>query len=293
LGNFSSKSPGYQGYVALIIGILSIALSPIMVRWTNAPGVITSFYRLMLGSLFMAIPFGVQLKQKPQTLSRRGIWFGVLAGFFFSLDMFFWTTGIMMSGATNPTLLANTAPLWVGLGAWLIYRERQTTKFWLGMVVAIIGAALVLGQDLWISTQLGLGTLFGVLAAIFYGGFQLVGQLGRQYLNTLNYFWISTTASALFLLILALILRAPLWGYSTQTWVMFLIMAVLVQCIGWLAVNHAQGYLPAAIISPSMLLQPLLTALLAPMLLGETFTTWHIIGGILIILGVMAVHRSR
>jgi len=241
----------------------------------------------------MALPFGIQVKNKPQSVPRRGVWFGILAGFFFALDMFFWSTGIMMSGATNPTFLANTAPLWVGLGAWLIYREPQKLKFWMGLLTAVIGAALVLGQDLRFSAELGLGTFFGLISAVFYGGFQLVGQHGRRYLNTLAYFWISTTASAFFLLVIALVLQEPLWGYSIQTWLMFLIMAVLVQCIGWLLVNHAQGHLPAAIISPSMLLQPLLTALLAPIFLGEVFTPWHILGGSMVLLGVFVVHSGR
>ena len=232
------QTRSYRGYLTLILGILSIAMSPIMVRWTNAPGVITSFYRLLFGSLLMALPFGIQVKNKPQSVPRRGVWFGILAGFFFALDMFFWSTGIMMSGATNPTFLANTAPLWVGLGAWLIYREPQKLKFWMGLLTAVIGAALVLGQDLRFSAELGLGTFFGLISAVFYGGFQLVGQHGRRYLNTLAYFWISTTASAFFLLVIALVLQEPLWGYSIQTWLMFLIMAVLVQCIGWLLVNR-------------------------------------------------------
>jgi len=279
--------------MTLILGISSIAFSPFLIRWTNAPGVISSFYRLIIGSIIMVFPFGFQVKQRPESLPRRGVIFAVLGGFFFSLDMLFWTTGIMMSGVTNPTMLANTAPLWVGLGAWLIFRERQPSKFWVGLVVAVAGAALVLGQDLLLSTEFGLGALFGVFSAIFYGAFHLASQRGRAYLNTLSYFWISTTVSAVFLLVYALLLREPLWGYSTQTWLLFLLMGILVQCIGWMLINNAQGYLPAAIISPSLLAQPLTTAILAPIFLGETFTHWHIIGGSMVLAGVFWVHRSQ
>jgi drug/metabolite transporter (DMT)-like permease len=199
----------------------------------------------------------------------------------------------MLSGAARPTLVANTAPLWVGLGSLLIFRERQTVVFWVGLVVAVLGAMLVLRVDLSQGSELGLGTFLGLLAGVFYAGYHLVTQLGRVDLSALTYFWITTFGSAVVLLIVNFVFGHALTGYSVHTYLIFLITGVVVQLCGWLVINYAQGYLPASIVAPTLLAQPLLTVILAVLLLGETFSIWQIVGAGGVFAGVYLVHRSR
>jgi drug/metabolite transporter (DMT)-like permease len=287
------KQPAFLASLGLLFGILSISFSALFIRWAHAPGVISSFYRMGIGAIIMVLPFTYQVRRHSGYIPLRGILWGVAGGFFFSLDMYFWTTGIIMSGATIPTLMANTAPLWVGLGSWLVFREKQRSRFWVGLVIAMFGASFVLGQDLLRSSEFGLGALFGIFSAVFYGGYLLASQRGRSYLNTLSYFWISTLVSAICLLIYSLVLHQPLLDYDKLTWLLFLVMGIVVQVLGWMSINYAQGHIPAAIISPTMLAQPLITAVLAGLFLNETFTPWHLLGGVMVILGVYLVHRSR
>ena len=106
----------FPAYLALGVGILSLGFSAIFVRWANAPGIVTSFYRMTIAAALLAWPFYRRVKANKVSLSRQGLRFAVLGGLFFAADLALWSTGVVMSGATNPTLLANTAPLWVGLG---------------------------------------------------------------------------------------------------------------------------------------------------------------------------------
>ena len=133
-----------------------------------------------------------------------------------------------MSGATTPTLMANTAPLWVGLGAMLFFREYQTTKFWIGLLLALAGVTIVMREDLSHSINLGMGTFLGLLAAIFYGAYHLVSQRGRSKLSTVAYFWITTFCSTLTLLMLNILLQQPFTGYSAFTYLNFLLLGVIV-----------------------------------------------------------------
>ncbi len=73
----------------------------------------------------------------------------------------------------------------------------------------------------------------------------------------------------------------------------FLALALVTQVGGYLAVVYAIGHLPAAVVSPTMLGQPLVTALLAIPLLGESLNWTQIVGGGIMIAGVGLVHRSR
>jgi drug/metabolite transporter (DMT)-like permease len=290
---FSKRSPTIYAYIALLVGLLSIGSSGVLVRSADAPGTVTAFYRMAIAGLVVTIPLVWQMKGDWRSLSRGGIALAVLGGLLFALDLAFWSTGIDYSGATKPTLMANTAPLWVGLGSLIIFRERLGKWFWVGLALAIVGAALVLGADLFSADFVGLGTFLGLLAAVFYGAYYLVTQKGRSSMNTLSYFWIATLSAAVLLLVLNLALNRPLVGYDRSTWLHFLAIGLVVQLIGWTLINYSQGYLRASVVAPTLLMQPVVTAIIAVLLLGERFSAWHIAGGLIVLAGVYVVHRSR
>jgi drug/metabolite transporter (DMT)-like permease len=226
-------------------------------------------------------------------MTRRGIGLALLAGLFFGGDMVFWTDGIMLSGATNPTLMANTAPIWVGVGALLIFRERLNLRFWIGLGVALLGAAVVLGVDNLLGAEQRLGTLYGLVAGVFYGGFFLIAQRGRRRMTTLSFFWFSVLGSTALLLVVALIRGLPFTGYPAESYLYFLAAGIISQVIGWYAINDAQGHLPATVVSPTLLGQPVITALAAVAFLGERLGPWQIVGGLAILGGVYIVNRAR
>lgn len=282
----------FSAYLALGVGILSLGFSAIFVRWANAPGIVTSFYRMAIATALLAWPFYRRVKATG-SLSRRGLRFAVLGGLFFTGDLALWATGVVLSGATNPTLLANTAPLWVGLGALVLFRERLKAMFWVGLMLAMTGAAVILGLDSLRAVSFGLGTLFGLLAGIFYGGYFLITQRGRETLDSITYFWPAAVSSTLGLLILCLALRQPLTGYPASAYLNFLALGVVSQVFGYLSINYALGHLPASIVAPTMLGQPVVTAILAGPLLGETLSLWQVLGGLAVLAGVYVVHRSQ
>ena len=288
----SRRSTHWKAYLALFCGLLILGFSAIFTRLANAPGTVVSFYRMGIGTLVLAIPFASRWRVG-RPLPRRGKTLAMAAGIFFALDLASWASGITLAGATIPTLLGNTAPLWVGLGAWLLFKEDLGAKFWLGLGLALAGAITVLGLDLSNGLSLNTGALLGLLAAVFYGSYLLVAQRSRDVLDTLSFFWIAALCSSITLLFLCLVLRTPLTGYPTSTYLNFLGLGVLVQAGGWMSINYAQGFLPASLVAPTLLAQPLLTAILAGPLLGETFSSGEWLGGAAVLLGIIIVHRSR
>jgi drug/metabolite transporter (DMT)-like permease len=282
----------YVAYLALAAGILTISFSAIFVRWAGAPGTVTSFYRMAIAASVLAWPFYRKVRSR-EDLPRLGLRTAVLGGLFFAGDLALWSTGVVLSGATNPTLLANTAPVWVGLGALIFFRERLSAKFWLGLALAMSGAILILGLDALSAATLGLGTFLGLMAAIFYGGYFLITQRGRERLDSLTYTWLTTASAAVVLLVLSVVLGHSLTGYTAFSWLNFLALGIVVQVLGWLAINYTQGYLPASVVAPTMLAQPVATAVLAVLLLGERLSLWQVLGGMAVLTGVYIVHRSR
>lgn len=286
-----ASTPSTGAYLTLIAGVVVLGISPILIRAADAPGPVSSFYRMGIG--FLGLSVLMLFRRKRASISRDAWKWAALAGFFFGMDMTFWSTGIMLVGATKPTLMANTTPLWVGLGAIIFYREKHPRLFWVGLVVALSGAVLILGKDLQINADMALGSLFGLISAFFYSSFFLAAQRGRTFTDALTFVWISTLVSTVVLFIVTVLLGQPLIGYSDRTYLIFILMGIIIQVVGWQLIAHAQGHIPASILAPAMLGQPVLTGLIAIPLLHEIFTLQDFAGSFAVIAGVLLVIFSK
>jgi drug/metabolite transporter (DMT)-like permease len=65
------------------------------------------------------------------------------------------------------------------------------------------------------------------------------------------------------------------------------------QVLGYLAVAYALGHLPASIVAPTLIGQPVVTALLSIPFLGEVLAPAQWLGGIGVLAGIYLVHHSR
>jgi len=285
-------------YLALGVTIVCLGFAAFFVRWANAPAPVMGFYRLGIATLILT-PFFVRhtirTRHPPRGASPRWgiVVLPVLAGLGSALDHFVWNTSLKYTSVANATLLGNTAPLWVALAAWLFFRERTKGLFWLGLALSMGGSVAVLSNDFLHHPVIGWGDLLALLTGLFYAIFFLFSQRSRQHFDTLSHVWICSLSSTLVLLLLCLVTGSALTGYSPHTYLMFLAAALLPQLTGYLAMGYALGHLPASIVSPTMLGQPVLTALLAIPLLGETLQPVQWIGGLVVIAGIYLVHRSR
>ena len=90
-----------------------------------------------------------------------------------------------------------------------------------------------------------------------------------------------------------LVLGNQLTNYPAQTWVIFFATAIVSQMIGYLAISYALGHLPASIVSPTLIGQPILTAILAISMLGEIPNTIQWIGGAIALAGIYIVNQSH
>lgn len=291
----NAMSPRYKAYIALAVGALCIAFSAIFTKWSGTPGPVSAFYRVAIASAVLALPYALSETRRRGTerssFGLPGIAFGLtaLAGLFFALDLGFWNTSLQFTSAANSTLLGNTSTLWVALGATLLFRESLKRRFWAGMAIAVIGAAIVVGRDAFEHPNLGLGDLLALCSSLFYAAYMLVTQRARRYISTLAFMWLASTVGAVLLLGYVLAVGYPLTGYSTEQYLALLALGIISHALGWLAINYALGHLPASLTAVTLLLQPVFTALLAVPLLGEGLSLYQVGGGLLVLLGIYIV----
>ena len=283
---------GFLPYLALAAAVLALTFSSLFIRWANAPGTVTTFYRMAIGSLAF-LPFFLHQPAAQRRIDRRWLFLPILGGLFTSMDHATWATAIESTRVANATLLNNLAPLWVALIALLIWRERLPGGFWVGLVMAIGGAAVVLGSDFLTRPQLNGGNLLAMVSSLFYAGYFLITQRGREHFSTITYVFIITFVCSLVLLGINLAQGKPLTGYSGQTYLVFLGAGLISQVIGYFSTAYALGHLPASIVSPTMIAQPVLTALLAIPFAAEGLTLAQIFGGLVVLAGIYLINRSR
>ncbi|PSQ83601.1 MAG: EamA/RhaT family transporter [Bacteroidetes bacterium QS_7_67_15] len=256
---FPSRSKALL-YAAMGLGVVSFALSPILIRWAEQAGgdsgLAIAAWRTGLASLLLAPVALPRMKAEWKALSVRDALLTGAAGVLLGLHFVCWIESLYHTSVASSTVLVTTSPVMLAV---------------LGLV-AVAGAALIAYGDA--AGGAVTGSLYGnalafgaALVASFY---LLIGRVVRQRAGWLAYVFPLYTASALTTVAASLWQGAPLFGYDWPFYGFCLAMAVGPQLIGHGAFNYALQSVPAALVSMLALLEPVGASLLAYALFGET-----------------------
>jgi drug/metabolite transporter (DMT)-like permease len=287
---FGLQSRQKQGpYLALALGVLCIGTSAIFVKIAGVPGTVSAFYRVLFAGMAL-LPLRLSRNKLgfPAWKDLRLIGLGSLA---FAGDLVLWNTSILLTSAAAATLLANNSPVWVGLGATLLFKEKLSWRYWAGLVVALTGMAVIVGGNAIQELRFNLGDLLAIGASFLYAAYMLITQKARAKTDTLSLNLITMLACIIILLPVILLLKQPLAGFSSQTWLALAGLGLVPQFIGWLAINYAMGHVPAARVSVTLLGQSVITAILGIVFLHEALSLADIAGGLMVLAGIYLVNQ--
>lgn len=278
--------------VALIVGAGAIGFAPIFVKLSEVGPVSTAFWRMAL-----ALPFyWLWLNQQRLPLKPTSTWSDLrwllLVGLFFAGDLAAWHWSLEFTTVSNSVILANCAPIFVTFGAWFFFSERFNRLFIIGLVIAIIGAVMLVGAGFSLNSQTWFGDLLAILTAMFYAGYILSVKQARSRFPTITVMvWLSIIAS-LVLLPLALISEPTLLALSWPGWLVLGGVALICQFGGQSMIAYALAHLPASFSSVTLLLQPVLATTFAWIILNETLGFWQGIGGVIVLSGIFLARRG-
>lgn len=285
----STKQQSWVHYLLLLTGILCISWSAILVKLADVSGLGSAFYRMFFGTLGI-IPIWLYFR-KPLT-DKKGIWIAIICGVLFASDIALWNTSILLSKASVSTLLANLAPVWVGIGSLLFMSEKPGKIFWIGTIISTIGVGIIVGIRSVSDLSLTTGNILSIIASVFYGAYLLTVRKGRVGLDTFSFTTISMVTSTVVLGIICLVTNTQLTGYSSNSWMYLLILGLIPQVVGWLSINQALGHIKPTIASVSLLSQSVFTAIFAYLVIGETLTVSELSGAVLVLTGIYLVNRK-
>jgi drug/metabolite transporter (DMT)-like permease len=299
-----SKPAQRLALMALLGGAAGIGFAPIFVRLSDVGPSATAFYRLLFSLPILWLVAGLEGKGEPplRTIQRRcaapevarsPYWICALAGLFFACDLAFWHWSIRLTSVANSTLLTNCAPFFVMLGARFWFAEEIRAVLILGMVVASIGAAMLVGATPELTPKHLTGDLLALITAVFYGGYLLTVKYLRFELSTARILAWSGLVSCGLLLLIAVLSHESIRIQTGRGWIVLVSLGLVSHIGGQGLIAFALAHLPAGFSSVGLLLQPVVAALLAWLILSEPLNLWQGIGGAIILLGIGLAGTSR
>jgi drug/metabolite transporter (DMT)-like permease len=150
------------------------------------------------------------------------------------------------------------------------------------------------GEDVGEGLRTVMGDLYALLGAVFGAAYLMIGRRARPQASWLGYVGVVYPVAAVLLVASVLVAGDSFTGYSTKTFVMFGLLALVPQLVGHSAINWALAYVPATLVAVAILGEPVGATALAALILDELPSAFEIAGALLVMAGVyVALRRGR
>ncbi len=292
--NVPGTTPG-RPVARAALGAACISSSAILVTLAGVGPATTAFYRCLL-ALPVLVPLAVfeQRKNGQRPARRRAAAWA--AGLLLAVDLILWNHSIADVGAGVATVLGNLQVLFVGILAWLLFRERPGRRYLVMLPVVLLGVVLVSGivggRAAGLDPLAGIG--YGVGTSAAYAGFLLIlRQTAGPARHIAGQLADATAAAAIGSLLLGLAFGGLELHIPWRSFGWLLMLALMSQTVGWLLITSSLPRLPAAVSSLLLLLQPAAALVLADVVLNERPTPIQVLGAALVCAGVLAVTWTK
>ncbi len=280
---------------AVGVAVLAASTSAILIRLSDAPESVMAFYRVSF-TILLLLPLARGARGELAGVSRRDALAAVGAGLALSVHFATWFVSVDLTTVAASVTLVQTQPLFVAAGAALLLRERITRWTVAGVLVAMVGVATMSAEGLLGMTaapQPLVGNALALAGAVAAAAYVLAGRSIRQRVPVVPYVLVVYAVAAAGLLAVALAQGAPLLGYPSREWVLFLGMAVGPGILGHTLINWALEHVESSVVSVSLVGEPVGSALLAALVLAEVPGALTVLGGAVVIAGIVVTAGSR
>ena len=272
-------------------GVVAVSLAAIFIRLADAPGVVVAAYRMLIASLVL-LPWTVRaLKRTP--LTRENIGYTLLAGVLLGAHFATWITSLSYTTVAASVVLVTTNPLWVALFSWIFLGLAPSFTVLLGVVIAVLGGALIGFGDLGGGSAPLLGDSLALIGAVCASAYLLLGRSAqRRGLSLQAYIGVAYGVAALVLLPLPLLFNFSYTGYSLETLFWIALLALVPQLIGHTSFNYVVKHLDPTFVATVILLEPVGSSLLALLLFSEVPSLLTALGALILLFGIALTTRN-
>lgn len=265
-------------FPALLAANIVLAAGPWMVRLADVGPIASGFWRLAIALPFLFWLAAIQMRGRPLPAWPL-IGAVALGGLFFAADLAAWHEGILRTKLANATLFGNFASFIFALYGFLVLRALPRPMQGGALLLAVSGAALLLGRSYELSPEHFIGDLLCLAAAFFYALYLIAVDRARRQLASWPVLAIATAAGAL-----PILLAAVAMGETVMPgdWTPLILLSIGSQLIGQGLLVYAMGHLPPLVVGVGLLTQPIVSAAIGWAVYRERLTLADGLGALLI-----------
>lgn len=289
----SDRNPHLPPSVVLTAGLIAISTGAIFARLAEAPSLVIAAYRVGIASLVILPIAALKTRHEITVLSRSDLKYAGLAAAFLAFHFATWISSLKYTSVANSVVLVNTSPLWVGLLAPFITKEKMKRSTAISIIVSISGIFIIGSGDLGTGGMHLRGDMLALLGGGCTAGYLLMGRTLRAKLSLLAYISVCYGGAALILWVLVLAMRLQITGFSDQTIAAFWSMAIIAQLIGHSSYNFALKYLSTSFVAVSLLGEPVGSTILAYIIFDEGLSWSKVVGGMFILGAIFLAAKSE
>ncbi len=278
----------------LAVGLLSFALSPILVRFAvqvegEAPGLTIAAWRTLFASVMLAPVALPMIGSELRCFGRRDWVLIGAAGALLGLHFVAWIESLYYTSVASASVLVTTAPIFLAVLGFFFLKEKLSGRVVAAIVVAVVGAALLGLGDTGAagpSPRPLLGNGLALTASLLVSVYLLIGRVVRQKTSWLAYVFPLYVVAGLTVFVIALVRQAPLFGFSAGFYGLCALMALGPQLLGHGSFNYALRYFKAALLGLLGLSEPVGASIMAFFFFGEVPGPLAIAGMLLVLVAV-------
>ena len=205
--------------------------------------------------------------------------------------------GLRTTTTVNAVLLNSSIPLFILLCSWILEREHASARQVAGMLVSLAGILTILSRGAPASLlhlELHAGDAWILLAMPFWGVYSVLLRRRPAALGGLEFLFVISAAGVLMLApaAAAIQLQAPRPAPGEAAVLGVVYVALGASVLAYICWNRGVAVVGANVAGFTVHLLPAFGTLLAILLLGESFATFHAIGIAIILAGVVLATRT-
>ena len=282
---------------ALAVAVFAVSTSAVLIRWSGAPPTVAAFYRVLFTTGLLAPLAFTRHGEHLRSLGGRDALAAGATGLALAAHFAAWFQSVEWTSVAASVTLVQAQPLFVAVGAWALLDERLGARKLGGILLAVAGMAVMSAGDLLGGALVGprplAGNALAVVGAVTMAAYVLAGRSLRVRVPLVPYVTVVYSVCAAGLLGVALVQDVALLGYPPVEWGLFLAMAAGPGVFGHTALNWALEHVEPAVVSVSLLGEPVGSTLLAMVLLAEIPGPWTVVGGTVVLAGIAVTARGR
>lgn len=276
----------------MLIGAVSVSFAAIFIRLADAPSLIIAAYRIGIASVIILSFTWKKVFIAIQSISKHTFTLIVLAGAFLAAHFYLWITSLEYTTVASSVVLVTANPVFIAIASYLLWKERLGRGAVLGIVVAIVGVVVINFGNISLNSDSFYGNVLAIIAGFMAASYLLIARMLRDKIDAIVYLTLVYTISAVILIASAIVLRLPFSGYSGETYLMFILLALIPQILGHSSFNLAARLIPVTLVSMAILGEPVGATILGIFILGEQPGIQELFGESIIILGIFLVLRD-